>query len=93
MSVTTPNFLNVETTRPKRRYRKNEHAIFEYRHNLAVTLSPEVADRFSLVAGLDYCVQDIDGNKVMLSFYRKGDLPLSKIAPPIPEDKNGEVPE
>jgi hypothetical protein len=72
MQVAPHNFLNVETTKGKRRYRKKEHVVLEYRHNLAITLSPEVADRFSLVVGLDYCIQEIHGDEVVLKFYRKG---------------------
>ncbi|HEV8406246.1 MAG TPA: hypothetical protein VGQ13_10135 [Nitrososphaera sp.] len=72
MQIASQDFLNVQTKRPKRRYRKKEHTVFEYRHNLAITLSPEVADRFTLVAGLDCCLQEIQGDVVILRFYRKG---------------------
>lgn len=40
---------------------------------LTVRLSSAVIHKLGLVAGLDYCYEAVDGNRVILSFYRKGD--------------------
>lgn len=70
--VSLDEFIKVES-KPKRRYRQNEHVVFEHRRGrLAISLSPQAIDRFSLVAGLDYCIQTLEGDKVILTFHRKG---------------------
>ena len=71
------DFLSVENkikdeNKQGRRYYDRGHSVLQYRHNLAVTLPPEVEDRFSLVPGLDIAHFSIEENRVIITFSRKG---------------------
>jgi hypothetical protein len=58
----------------KRRWRDNPRKAFYWKRSLAIPLSPEAEDRL----GLDdksYVKEEIQGNAIVLTFYRKDGFP------------------
>lgn len=72
MAVTLLDYITIESNELKRRYRNNRHVVFKYRHNIAITLPPEIEDRLGLLPGLDCAMAALEGNRVVLTFHRLG---------------------
>jgi hypothetical protein len=55
-----------------RKYYHKEHVLFQRsRRNLAVTIDPEIVDRYGSVAGLDSARFHVEGEKVTITFTRR----------------------
>ena len=73
MSIFSTIDLNPRPQPNRKKYYPKEHVIFQKsRRSMAITIDPQVADRFGLVPGLDIAHYTIEGDKVILRFSRRG---------------------
>jgi hypothetical protein len=72
MSIFSTVDLNSRHESVDRKSYNKERVIFQKgRRNLAITIDPEVCDKFGLVPGLDAAHFTIEGHNVVLTFSRR----------------------